>query len=599
MAAALEEVKPVREYHDWVPVDRLTIPPSRYYSPYDEEAREMLKKRILEMGEKFSEMYPIIVNYALDSKSYIVRDGSTRANIFVEARYKRIYAYIREFERDVDAFEDAKWGSLEDNWHRGPRDPRQLIGFIRSETRGMPLRDVVKILVRRGFSRRYAYKLAHVARDDELSWKVIEGRLSLNRAIEIIEERSGAMCHMAHEKPGEGVVSKKEAPSRSLETTKISKKEISAKEPRKREISEKPKRGRPRKEPIPGLTAGLRDELKRAFKALGIEDESERTLLMSQAAEILGDYPVKTQMEAVKRWRESGGSISFQEALERVKKEEKAEEREEAEERVEEVSEVIKAEEVEREERKAVEELRKEAYSRFRAVGFKAKEAKALAETNVVEKAYEELGEHAGALLSKVASRAWARRRLSMLLDGKGAEESFKEVLEHMDEVYDEARNYFNRHLKTPSAEAGDVLLDLQGLVGGVTNVWMLEDGSYLILSKNPRVIVGQRRPFYQLGSSLETQVALANLGKSRIARKVDWIRAEVEIAKLEGEAPINLKIGRLGANAIICPNCGEPLRCMVCGSLVACSECGWPTTTRHKMDGKRLKEEALKGKGS
>ena len=573
--------KPVKITRGWVDVDKIIVPPGRLFSRPSKEILEALEKALLEEGEYFSQTSPIIVNYAKDTGDYTLVDGFDRLELHRKHGFKKIYCIIRVFENCIDARNDAEWGSARLNLQRGTVDGADFLDFVIRHTAGLPLRDAVRALVENlSMSRSYAYRVIRVARDKELSRKVLDGRLKLWTAIEIIEGRKELWPQQIEEKSGKGVISGKEA---------VSEVEKLGKTRRGRILAKKPRGGRPRKEQIPGLTAGLRAKLERAFKALGIEDESERTLLMSQAAEVLGDYPVKIQMEAVKRWRESSGSISFQEALERVKKEIEEEKAEEA-------SEAVKAEEVEREEREAIEKLRKEAYSRFRAAGFKAKEAKTLAETNVVERAYEELGEHAGALLSKVASRAWARRRLSMLLDGKGAEESFKEVLEHMDEVYDEARNYFNRHLKTPSAEAGDVLLDLQGLVGGVTNVWMLEDGSYLILSKNPRVIVGQRRPFYQLGSSLETQVALANLGKSRIARKVDWIRAEVEIAKLEGEAPINLKIGRLGANAIICPNCGEPLRCMVCGSLVACSECGWPTTSKHKGDHKALKEEARKG---
>jgi len=580
--------KPVEITHDWVDIDKIVVPPGRIFSQLSEEKLEELEKALLEEGVEFSKNCPLLVSRAKGKEIYNLGDGFHRLRLHRKHRdrFKRVWCTIRVFNDPVEAREDAEWWSFNLNSRRGDVDGADILRFIIMHTAGLPLREAVREVMERGRkSRSYAYALVKVSRDEELREKVLSGRLSLRRAVEIVEGRRAAASDVGQieEKPGEGVVSEKEATSEVEKLGKTRRKCILAK---------KPRGGRPRKEQIPGLTAGLRAKLERAFKALGIEDESERTLLMSQAAEVLGDYPVKTQMEAVKRWRESGGSISFQEALERVKKEIEEEKAEEA-------SEAVKTEEVEREEREAIEKLRKEAYSRFRATGFKAKEAKTLAETNVVERAYEELGEHAGALLSKVASRAWARRRLSMLLDRKGAEESFKEVLERVDEIYDEARNYFNKHLKTPSTEAGDVLLDLQGLVGGVTNVWMLEDGSYLILSKNPRVIVGQRRPFYQLGSSLETQVALANLGKSKIARKVDWIRAEVEIAKLEGEAPINLKIGRLGANAIICPNCGEPLRCMVCGSLVACSECGWPTTTRHKMDGKRLKEEALKGKGS
>jgi len=91
------------------------------------------------------------------------------------------------------------------------------------------------------------------------------------------------------------------------------------KKPRKTEISEKGgNRSRPRKEKIPRLTARLRDELEKALKALGIEDESEKELLMSKAAEVLGPYPVEVQSRAVKRWRESSGLISFQQALQEV-----------------------------------------------------------------------------------------------------------------------------------------------------------------------------------------------------------------------------------------------------------------------------------------
>jgi len=39
---------------------------------------------------------------------------------------------------------------------------------------------------------------------------------------------------------------------------------------------------------------------------------------MSEAAEVLGPYPVEVQSRAVRRWRESGGSISFQQALQEV-----------------------------------------------------------------------------------------------------------------------------------------------------------------------------------------------------------------------------------------------------------------------------------------
>jgi len=262
----------------------------------------------------------------------ILRDGLNRLSIFRELGYKRIYAIIRVFERMDEAVEAARWGSIEDNWHRGQRDPRQLIQLVRRWTTGMELSKAVKTLMERGFSRHYAYHLMSVVRDEDLYSRVASGELSIHKAIELaskkgLEEGGIVTVTMEEEKPGEGVISGKEALPELHKITQIQSEEISAKKPRKTEISKKGGgRGRPRREGVPGLTARLRDELERAFKALGIEDESERELLMSEAAEVLGPYPVDTQSKAVRRWRESGGSTSFQQALQEVMRGEAVEE---------------------------------------------------------------------------------------------------------------------------------------------------------------------------------------------------------------------------------------------------------------------------------
>ena len=142
---------------------------------------------------------------------------------------------------------------------------------------------------------------------------MVNGELTIYEAVKCL------MIRHHEEKPGEGIISEKEALSEPHKIAQIQSEEISAKKARKTEISEKGgKRGRPRKEKIPGLTARLRDELEKALKALGIEDESEKELLMSEAAEVLGPYPVEVQSRAVKRWRESSGLISFQQALQEV-----------------------------------------------------------------------------------------------------------------------------------------------------------------------------------------------------------------------------------------------------------------------------------------
>jgi len=141
---------------------------------------------------------------------------------------------------------------------------------------------------------------------------VVNGELIIHEVVRCLTVRHH------EEKPGKGVISEKEALSEPHKIAQIQSEEISEK-PRKTEISEKGgNRSRPRKEKIPRLTARLRDELEKALKALGIEDESEKELLMSKAAEVLGPYPVEVQSRAVKRWRESSGLISFQQALQEV-----------------------------------------------------------------------------------------------------------------------------------------------------------------------------------------------------------------------------------------------------------------------------------------
>jgi len=110
-------------------------------------------------------------------------------------------------------------------------------------------------------------RLLEVVKDEGLSKKVVEGSISLRRAIEEIQERKAKIvCNVAQteEKPGKGVISAEEAVSELQKIAKIQRMEISAKKPRRGEVSER--RGRPRKEEIPGLTAGLKKELEYAFR---------------------------------------------------------------------------------------------------------------------------------------------------------------------------------------------------------------------------------------------------------------------------------------------------------------------------------------------
>ena len=305
-------MRPKRVRHAWVNVNRIIVSSNRYFSRPSKEVLEALEKALLKEGESFTLSNPIIVNYARDSGEYILVDGFDRLQLHRKHGFKRICCTIREFDRHVDAREDAEWGSFRINVNRGQRDAKEILSFVRKHTNALPLRRAVKILVEEGgLSRSYAYKLASVARDEKLSKSVLNGTLSLRKAIEILEGKAKTASHVRQirEKPGEPIISGKEAIS---ETQKI------AENRGKRISAEKPRRGRPRKERAPGLTASLRDSLERAFNALGVE-ESAKEILMSRAAEVLGDQPIEIQVEAVKRWRDAKGLMTFEEALEYVK----------------------------------------------------------------------------------------------------------------------------------------------------------------------------------------------------------------------------------------------------------------------------------------
>ena len=175
--------------YDWVDVDKISVLDERYYSPLSDVELEALRRVIRERGEEFSLENPVKVNAANGGGPLILRDGFNRLKIFRELGYKRIYAIIRVFEKEEEAVEDAKWGSIEDNWHRGQRDPKQLIELVKKWTADMDEGEVAKLLIGRGFSRSYAYDLVGIVRDEELSEKVVDGEISLRRAIELIRER--------------------------------------------------------------------------------------------------------------------------------------------------------------------------------------------------------------------------------------------------------------------------------------------------------------------------------------------------------------------------------------------------------------------------
>jgi len=559
--------------YGWIPVDSITVPYERYWSRLSGDELEALKEVIRKRGPDFSLEHPITVNAERRRKRYVLRDGHNRLQAFRELGYRKIYAIIRIFDDDREALEDARWGSIEDNWHRGQRDPKQLIELVKKWTAGMELSEAVKTLTERGFSRSYAYQLVGITRNDQLYDKVIKGELTIHDAVKCLTVRQ------PEEKPGKGIISEKEAVSEPQKPTKTRRGRISAK---------KQRGGRPRKEQIPGLTAGLRDELMRAFKALGIEDESERTLLMSQAAEVLGDYPVKTQMEAVKRWRESGGSISFQEALERVKKEE-------AKEKVEEVSESIKAEEAEGvseapfqrvpleiEEKSREERIREcaEYFKKYlRSLKIPEEEAAKIAEHEEMKRLYEEVGSSPLNFETLLYLAGWKKIMFDVFgLRGKapskarGLEKNVPKLVEELRKNLDLVK----RKMELSELQKVEALGRLGKLLDAESKA--LPNGTLLLYSDLPIKLVKPSDIFLTMdfAKHLRLQEAMVNLIDNIGGyRRIMDAEERLQIAEVE---PGVVGTGYHAHIAVpLCPSCRRPLTCAVCGAPVNC-KCGWPS---------------------
>ena len=586
--------------YDWVDVDEISVLDERYYSALSEDEFEALKQVIRERGKEFSLENPIKVNVA-DGGPPILRDGLNRLKIFRELGYGRIYAIIRVFEKREEAVEDAKWGSIEDNWHRGQRDPRQLVELIRKWTAGMDEGEAAKLLIERGFSRSYAYDLMGVVRDEELSRMVAEGEISLRRAIELARERKSKIVSdvgQIGEKPGKGVISEKEALSELHKPPQTRREEISAKKPRRREISRKG--GRPRKERIPGLTARLRDELERAFKALGIEDESTRTMLMCEAAEVLGSYPVEIQSKAVKKWRESGGSMSFQQALEEIRREkekgrvkEKREERPEScAEELEEVVEEARAEElleatsqqillkvVEKPREERIRECAEYFKKYLRSLKIPEEEAAKIAEHEEVKKLYEEVGASPLDFETLLYLTGWKKIMFDVFKLKDKAPSKAGDLSKHVPKLVDALRKNLDT-VKRKMEQSELQKIEILGRFGKLLDeeAKVLPNGTLLLYSDLPIRLTKPSNIFLteDFAKHLRLQEALANL--------IDNISGYQRITGAEEKlqvAEVTPDVVGMGyhANIVVplCPSCKRPLTCAVCGAPVNC-KCGWPS---------------------
>ena len=424
-------------------------------------------------------------------------------------------------------------------------------------------------------------------------WSIARSHCSLSKAIELIRERKSKIVSdvgQIGEKPGEGVISEKEAPSELHKLPQTRRKEISPKKARRKEISKKKRGGRPRKEKIPGLTARLRDELERAFKALGIEDESTKKMLMSQAAEVLGSYPVETQVAAVKKWRESGGSTSFQQALAELE-----EESEEAEEVVEAEATMVEgggetpadvaAQPLMLEVKAKTEDERiKECIEYFEkylvACGVPKDIAAIIAEHEQVRQLYKEVGALPINFESLLYAAGWKKIVLDILNLKEGKKSLTKQLIsKRLPKLVEELRKNLDLVRKRVSGselQKSEILEDFRKLLDAESKA--LPNGSLLVYSDVPIRVVRPLNIFLtdDFAKHLRLQEALANLTDN--IGGYEKIRGAEEKLQIAEVSPDVVGFGYHAYVAVpLCPNCKKPLTCSVCGAPVNC-KCGWPS---------------------
>jgi len=316
--------------YDWVPVKDIVVPEDRYWSRMDPEDYESLREAVKRLGEDFSRLNPVKVATSRADGRLMLIDGANRLKAFKELGLERIFSIIAVYGSPEEAGEEARWGSVSENWIRAQRDPAQLIRLIRRWTEGMERGQAVEVICRHtNYTRRYANMLLDIAGDEEIFRRVIEEGLSIHRAVELLKEKRKVYIEETvsgeNEKPKIKEISAKEAIVEEIEPTRKSPKDISAKKPSFGEIFERAVRGAER-ELKRRLSGTIRSEMRQVLEALGIQDEDDMRIILVIAGNVLGKEDSETQKRAIWEWKrrveEWGGrwmSVSLLEVLEEVK----------------------------------------------------------------------------------------------------------------------------------------------------------------------------------------------------------------------------------------------------------------------------------------
>ena len=303
-AEDLALIKPFKITYEWLPLrvllDDLEIPEERIRSERTEEEEEHLRRAIKADPEGFFDRSPIFLTTRNGRKFYLA-DGQGRLEIAEQVKVEKLKARIEYYKSEKDAYDAALDASYNVNAARGRVSAYDKVRYAHLlKSRGL---SAAQVAVRMNISEKTVYHLWKIYENKELMEKLKAGEISLREAVSAAYKPSGESLTRE--------TGRAEAPRRERGATRRQTAEARTKAPSKPKAAEA---GKPEIK-----KSDILKEVKKGLEAMGITDRRDEKVLLKEAERVLLEADPELAMKAVKIWRDSGGVLTYSEALEKAK----------------------------------------------------------------------------------------------------------------------------------------------------------------------------------------------------------------------------------------------------------------------------------------
>lgn len=293
-------IRPLKITYEWLPLQALLrgleIPEERVRSVRDKEEEEHLIMAIKSDPEGFFDRSPILLTTHDGEKLYLA-DGQGRLEIAKQLNVARLKARIEYYRSERDAYDAALDASYNVNAARGRVTPYDKVRYANLlKSRGL---SAAQVAARMNISEKMVYHLWKIYESDDLMRRLKAGEISLREAV-LIAYKPSAARSLTRE-TGEGRPSRRPAATTASRVAAALR--PGAAEGERREL------GR----------ADVLREVKKGLEALGIADKRDERALLREAERVFAEVDPALAMRAVRIWRDSGGALTYTEALEKAK----------------------------------------------------------------------------------------------------------------------------------------------------------------------------------------------------------------------------------------------------------------------------------------